>query len=151
MIHTFYWFQGQSILTWGTLSHRLHMFQQFHLFLASLVMTRKNILLEWFGRGNIDDIETVLNIKKILFECHFLKFVVFCCPFLQMHVSRYRKCYYLYIPYRSWQSSHLLLSLHCSPVSYQLFNLLLSFFLTCMQLSGIIVYVPSITITVSAL
>ena len=58
IIHTFFWFQGPSILTWGTLSHRLHMFQWFHLFLASLVMSRKNIRLEWFGRGNIDDIET---------------------------------------------------------------------------------------------
>ena len=34
------------------------MFQQFLLILASLVMTQKNIRLEWFGRGNIDDIET---------------------------------------------------------------------------------------------
>ena len=34
------------------------MSQRFHLFLASLVMSRKNIRLEWFGRGNIDDIET---------------------------------------------------------------------------------------------
>ena len=34
------------------------MFQRFHLFLASLVMSRKNIRLKWFGRGNIDDIET---------------------------------------------------------------------------------------------
>ena len=40
------------------LSHQSHMFQRFHLFLASLVMSRKNIWLEWFGRGNIDDIET---------------------------------------------------------------------------------------------
>ena len=37
------------------------MFQRFHLFLASLVMSQKNIQLEWFGRGNIDDIETVLH------------------------------------------------------------------------------------------
>ena len=58
VIHSSYCFQGPSILTWGTLSHRSHMFQRFHLFLASLVMTRKNIRLEWFGRGNIDDIET---------------------------------------------------------------------------------------------
>ena len=31
----------------------------FKLFLASLVMSRKNIRLEWFGRGNINDIETL--------------------------------------------------------------------------------------------
>ena len=62
VIHTFYWFQGPSILTCGTLFHRLHMFQRFHLFLASLVMARKNIRLERFGRGNINDIETkILN------------------------------------------------------------------------------------------
>ena len=59
VIHTFYCFQGPSILTWGTLSHWSHMFQRFHLFLASLVMTWKNIRLEWFGRGNINDIETL--------------------------------------------------------------------------------------------
>ena len=29
------------------------------LFLASLGILRKNILLGWFGRGNINDIETV--------------------------------------------------------------------------------------------
>ena len=34
-----------------------------HLFLASLVMSRKNIRLEWFGRGNIDDIET-MSLKR---------------------------------------------------------------------------------------
>ena len=59
VIHTFFWFQGPSILTWGTLSHRSHMFQRFHLFLASLVMSWKNIRLECFGRGNIDDIESL--------------------------------------------------------------------------------------------
>ena len=59
VIHSFYCFQGPSILTWGTLSHRSHMFQQFHLFLASLVMSWKNIRLKWFGRGNINNIETL--------------------------------------------------------------------------------------------
>ena len=60
VIHLSYCFQGPSILTWGTLSHWSHMFQRFHIFLASLVMSRKYIRLEWFRRGNIDDIETVL-------------------------------------------------------------------------------------------
>ena len=59
IIHSFYCFQGPSILTWGMLSHWSHMLQRFHLFLASLVMPRKNIRLEWFGRGNINDIETL--------------------------------------------------------------------------------------------
>ena len=64
VMRSFYCFQGPSILTWGTLSHRSHMFQRFHLFLASLVMSQKNIRLEWFGRGNIDDIETTSYIQK---------------------------------------------------------------------------------------
>ena len=69
VIHTFFWFQGPSILTWGTLSHRSHMFQRFHLFLASLVMSQKNIRLEWFGRGNIDNIETKVFFSKQRIYC----------------------------------------------------------------------------------
>ena len=79
VIHTFFWFQGPSILTWGTLSHRSHMFQRFHLFLASLVISQKNIQLEWLGRGNIDDIETSwIHWKnaKIPWHCHF-KFIAY--------------------------------------------------------------------------
>ena len=58
VIHLSYCSQGPSILTWGTLSHWSHMFQRFHIFLASLVMSRKYIRLEWFRRGNIYDIMT---------------------------------------------------------------------------------------------
>ena len=36
-------FQGPSILTWGTLSHRSHVFQQFPLYLASLVWCHEKI------------------------------------------------------------------------------------------------------------
>ena len=60
-------------------THRSHMFQRFHLFLASLVMSRKNIQLEWLGRGNIDDIETSwIHWKnaKIPWHCHF-KFIAY--------------------------------------------------------------------------
>ena len=46
------------------------MFQRFHLFLASLVMSRKNIRLKWFGRGNIDDIETVENRNPFEIKSH---------------------------------------------------------------------------------
>ena len=54
-------FPGPSILTWGTLSNQLHMLQWFPLFLASLVMSQKNIWLKWFGRGNIHNILTMVN------------------------------------------------------------------------------------------
>ena len=46
---------------------------------ASLVMSRKNIQLEWLGRGNIDDIETSwIHWKnaKIPWHCHF-KFIAY--------------------------------------------------------------------------
>ena len=59
VVHQFYCFQGPSVLNLETLSHRSHVFQRFPLCLASLVMLRRNIRLEWFRRGNIDDIETV--------------------------------------------------------------------------------------------
>ena len=80
VICTFFWFQGPSILTWGTLSHRSHMFQRFHLFLASLVISQKNIRLEWFGRENINDIETLTVNLCTLKNTHFFNATP-CCHF----------------------------------------------------------------------
>ena len=58
-----FWFQGPSILTWETLPTSRICPNGLKLFLASLGMSRKNIQLGWFGRGNINDIETGIYLE----------------------------------------------------------------------------------------
>ena len=66
VVYILYCFQGPSILTWGTLSHRSHVFQQFPLYLASLVWCHEKI---FDLNGSEEEISTIFRqwIFKIFF------------------------------------------------------------------------------------